>query len=375
MLTSMALAENLGNPATGGANQVIQWCSDGANTFTTGCTDSLSRLLLGPSPNYPDPTPSSPGGNIELSFPPPPSDPTFNTATPTTLTGSFAAGDSFEASSLIESDWTQEFCVQWLTDVLTGNGVALPPLPNDVAALCQQLRAGYDLSPYLLQRVSNSNLSYVTKDGGGPVRVGTATIFNASVALKQIFPELADQVPVFAQFSEPVKVTYQGVTRIKYCAGNGSITATNQWADDEACPFNNDPALAVQFCSHSGNCEILVGGGEGCTPGYWKQRHHFDSWTVYQPDDLISDVFGVAYDNDSKEETLLDALKAGGGSYNAMGRHAVAALLNAAAFPGVNYLYTGDEIIRWVQQAYASGNFEMTKDLFAYQNEQGCPLN
>jgi hypothetical protein len=257
MLTSLAFAENLANPATGGANQVTTWCSDGNNTFTIGCTDTLSQLLLGPSPSYPDPVPSSPGGNVELGFPPPPASPPFDTTTPTTLTGSFAAGDSFEASSLIESDWTQEFCEQWVTDALTGNGVELPPPPNDVASICQQLIAGYDTAPYFLQRVSNPNISYVTKTGS-TIKVGTATVFNAKLALEQILPPNAPPVPDLVQFSEPVKISYNGETRIDYCAGIGSITATNQYADDMSC----DPRLSeqekLQFCSHSGNCEIII---------------------------------------------------------------------------------------------------------------------
>ena len=33
-------------------------------------------------------------------------------------------------------------------------------------------------------------------------------------------------------------------------------------------------------------------GGEGCTPGYWKQSQHFDSYPAgYSPDDLFDDYF------------------------------------------------------------------------------------
>ena len=36
----------------------------------------------------------------------------------------------------------------------------------------------------------------------------------------------------------------------------------------------------------------MPGGGEGCTPGYWKQPHHFFAWTApYTPDTLFCDVF------------------------------------------------------------------------------------
>ena len=54
----------------------------------------------------------------------------------------------------------------------------------------------------------------------------------------------------------------------------------------------------------------------------------------------------------------------------ALGRHATAALLNAVS-PKVNYLYTEIEVIQMVQDAYTSGDFEATKDLFETQNELG----
>ncbi|MBW2504022.1 MAG: hypothetical protein JRE16_05570, partial [Deltaproteobacteria bacterium] len=69
--------------------------------------------------------------------------------------------------------------------------------------------------------------------------------------------------------------------------------------------------------------------GEGCTPGYWKQAHHFDSWTGFEPDDSYEAVFGVSA-TCQDGLTLLEALKKGGGGECALGRHAVAALLNAS---------------------------------------------
>ena len=109
--------------------------------------------------------------------------------------------------------------------------------------------------------------------------------------------------------------------------------------------------------------------GGGCTPGYWKQDHHEGSWVVYARDNSYSVVFGVA----GYDKTLLGALETGGGGENALGRHAVAALLNASN-PDVGYEYSVIQIKAMVQHAYATGDFEGIKNLFAYENELDCPL-
>lgn len=114
---------------------------------------------------------------------------------------------------------------------------------------------------------------------------------------------------------------------------------------------------------------MISGGGEGCTPGYWKQTHHFDSWVGYAPGDSYDTVFGVT---SSFGGTLLDALKRGGGKENALGRHAVAALLNATS--SVDYDLTKAQVIQAVQDAYASDDFNGVKGDLEELNEQGCPL-
>jgi len=113
---------------------------------------------------------------------------------------------------------------------------------------------------------------------------------------------------------------------------------------------------------------------QGCTPGYWRQDQHFDSWapTGYAPGDDFEFIFGV--DASFDPHTLLDAVWLGGGGEFALARHAVAALLNAA-HPDVNYQYSSAEIIAGVQSAYATGNFEPFKSLLDYANNAGCPLD
>lgn len=110
------------------------------------------------------------------------------------------------------------------------------------------------------------------------------------------------------------------------------------------------------------------GGTEGCTPGYWKQSQHFDSWVGYSPSDSFDAVFGVTYGG-----TLLSALESKGGGAGALARHAVAALLNAGS--SVDYAADTAGVIAAVQAAFASGNFETQKNIFEGWNELGCPLN
>lgn len=110
--------------------------------------------------------------------------------------------------------------------------------------------------------------------------------------------------------------------------------------------------------------------GEGCTPGYWKQSHHFDSWVGYAPGTLFSAVFENAFPG----KTLLQVLRQGGGGLNALGRHTVAALLNASS-PGVNFDLTTAGVIAAFNAVFPGGDYEAQKDTFAGLNEQGCPLN
>ena len=110
------------------------------------------------------------------------------------------------------------------------------------------------------------------------------------------------------------------------------------------------------------------GGTEGCTPGYWRQKHHYDSWVDYSPDDIYSVVFGVG-----PADELGDTVKAKGGGLNALLRHSTAALLNASS--SVDYPYTVAEVIAMTQAAINGGDIEGTKDTFDEANNLGCPLN
>ena len=125
-------------------------------------------------------------------------------------------------------------------------------------------------------------------------------------------------------------------------------------------------------------------GGEGCTPGYWK--NNWDKWdgvswgpTDYRGGNLFSAVFGRTIEvtvgrRVYTNPTLFQALNAQGGGINALARHAVAALLNADS-PEVDYDYDVAAVISMVQGAMPDGDIDGVKDDLADANEAGCPID
>ena len=111
-------------------------------------------------------------------------------------------------------------------------------------------------------------------------------------------------------------------------------------------------------------------GGEGCTPGYWK--NHLGSWTGYSPNADFDATFGVNVF--SPNVTLGKAIALEGGKINQLARHATAALLNAS-HSGVSFGATTAEVIAMVQAAVASGDYETTALLLDEMNNRGCPLD
>ncbi|HSH46400.1 MAG TPA: hypothetical protein VK966_11205 [Longimicrobiales bacterium] len=139
--------------------------------------------------------------------------------------------------------------------------------------------------------------------------------------------------------------------------GTGSVTIPD---------MANTRDAAVKFF----NSEVPGEPGlEGCTPGYWKQVQHFGNWTGYTPDQQFSDVFEDAFPG----MTLLEVLGQGGGGLKALGRHTVAALLNASG--SVDYPVTSAQaVIDAFNGVVPDGGVEDLKNEFEGYNELGCTL-
>ncbi|MDH3730405.1 MAG: choice-of-anchor E domain-containing protein [Acidimicrobiia bacterium] len=161
---------------------------------------------------------------------------------------------------------------------------------------------------------------------------------------------------------ESMTCTGSGTAALGQYANIGSVVGTP--VDDGGQPLG--PPVDDEDPSHY--LGVQPAGGEGCTPGYWKQPQHFGNWVGYSPDDSYADVFGVPYN-----KTLLEALQTGGGGVRALGRHSVAALLNTAN-DDVSFAFTASGVIALVQDAWATGDFAGAKSHLAAENEQGCDL-
>ena len=110
-------------------------------------------------------------------------------------------------------------------------------------------------------------------------------------------------------------------------------------------------------------------GDQGCTPGFWKNNTNV--WSGYSASDSFNAVFGVSH---TPSLTLLQAAELEGGGFNALLRHAAAALLNSSQ-PLVNYGMTTSQLITAVQGAFASGEPEALKDDLDTLNNAGCSVD
>lgn len=117
----------------------------------------------------------------------------------------------------------------------------------------------------------------------------------------------------------------------------------------------------------------------GCTPGFWRNWDgngpQPNAWasTGYSPDQQFSSLFDDAFSG----KTLGQVVELGGGGLNALGRHTVAALLNAA-HPNVVYgISDPNDVIDAFNDVYpgTKSDYNHLKDQFEGFNEAGCPLS
>jgi hypothetical protein len=137
-------------------------------------------------------------------------------------------------------------------------------------------------------------------------------------------------------------------------------------------------ALAVTgYATDSTTTVTTTPEGEGCTPGFWKQEQHFDSWPV----PITTTLAGAGFVGTGNQgATLLAALSFQGGptiqdAKNILMRAAAAAYLNSFA---VDYPLTTAQVVSMVNAALASNDRDTILALAGVldaNNNLGCPLD
>jgi hypothetical protein len=174
------------------------------------------------------------------------------------------------------------------------------------------------------------------------------------------------------------------------CTAQDGTPVTGTCTASEACCLPDDTCVDMDplCCALQGGTSqgpgstcatTTCGGGEGCTPGYWKlidispgNASHECNWTdPYDPTDLFSDHFENAFPG----KTLVQVLGLSGGGLNALGRHTVAALLNAAS-ADVDFGQSPQDVIDAFNAVFPGTNaqYEELKNEFAAGNESCCPI-
>jgi hypothetical protein len=163
-----------------------------------------------------------------------------------------------------------------------------------------------------------------------------------------------------------------------------TLSGRTAWATGGAGPGGNcseSGLLSGNLSNPGGTC-----GGEGCSPGYWK--NHVERWHPnYLPTAMFFSVFGV---NAFPGATLYSVICMNAAplvpasctptsncteALKACGMHAVAALQNAAT--DVSFVYDSDTVKASFASAYASGSkttIWSLKNQLDRENNMGCPF-
>jgi hypothetical protein len=250
------------------------------------------------------------------------------------------------------------------------NPAAPQPGARNAAVKVNAGAAAFGLIPNVLVCKQGSDGTFTVLYDDGTQTTSTVTVPRgtcvevASIVLDPAVVTVTEVVPAGFQLDSIVKdsLNWSVADSIRLAPVTGTLTGTVHLTGDP-------PAVGGILTFY--NSPTTAGGGQGCTPGYWKQKQHFHSYTApYTPNTLFGSVFANAFPN----KTFLQVLGTGGGGLNALGRHTVAALLSAAS-ANVSFNLSVAQVIAAFNAAYASGNYEQQKNIFAAYNEQVCPLN
>ena len=190
----------------------------------------------------------------------------------------------------------------------------------------------------------------------------------------------------------PLCVICEVLDKLGHVVGTGKVDTGTPYTASTTIPIllSPEPAPSPPDSKRANDVQKVTGvkltvcapPGKGCTPGFWKNHATTPPWKTYTPGQKFVDVFQRAITISSgPDPTLLQALGANGGCVNALARHTVAALLNAAAIGPPSFPFTTAQVISKFKAAYDTPpgpsyctTIENQKNEFALANEKECPF-
>ncbi len=224
----------------------------------------------------------------------------------------------------------------------------------------------------------------------GQILIGYQSATNGFVELDRIVIDTTGNIDLTIQYPPRYLLglnalgltEYRVIPQIEIFLPGGVVKATGFGGDQT----NADGTLGPGGQDWDVYCRLPPppppgGGNGGCTPGYWKQPQHFDSYapTGVQSTTMFNSKF-VGFP--LTDVTWVDALQGGGGSTLAgaraiLRRAAAAAYLNAGT-PAVNYGFTQQQVVDGVLAIAASTDRQTILQWAAFidgLNNRGCLLN
>lgn len=346
------------------------------------------------------------------------------TASPTTTTVGAAIHDVAAVSGGANPTGTVTFSLYGpgdttcSTDLVSGPGFTDVPLSGGAATSADFATNAVGTYHWVATYNGDSNNNPISSncaDEAVVVQAASPSITTAaSPASGPLGTAIADSATVSGGFNPTGTVTFA-----LYGPGDSSCTGPNllSGAGFADVPLNGSLASSVVFTptavgtynwvatyngdannnpvsSKCGDEAVVIShplGGQGCTPGFWKNAKHYPLWTGITPTQLVGSVFTIqaTFADGSSGSVLANSTAAqglafqGGSSLNGAAqillRAAIAGVLNANN-SGVSYSMTANQIIGSVNAALASNDRTTILSLAttidnANNGQQGCPLS
>jgi hypothetical protein len=247
--------------------------------------------------------------------------------------------------------------------------------PTTVRAVGDITNATAELGKIKVCKVGNVSGTFTVSGGSA----GVAILPNPTIPAGQCWVVAEDHAPAGvppASAGASVTITETPSTFLQSTSlqrNDAGVISAGTFSNGGTLFLNNFHGFTITFTNNEPPPPPPPG-DQGCTPGFWKQKQHLDSWTTYSPSADFDATFSVNFF--SPNITLLAALGLPASGIEGLARAGAAALLNVAN-AGVAYPYTLAQVLDIVQGdgAYAGLSVDERKNLLSTANELGCPLN